>query len=288
MDTAGYRHRLGEVGSVADRPSDPPAPRAPLRTYFSVSEDGRDLMLLAELRTWLRYQERCGWLTSGICRAEIVAGRNKAAVAAERLRQADLVFVLLSMEYLRSEDCMSAELAQALALQDAGLLRLVLIHLRSVPLGELVVPVNGKQYDLRQWEWHPRTRKEPVDHEKRHRRETAWQLVEHEVRTVAVQFCQSRPPAPLTPEELALYCQGDDGGLGSFLDRFSGVIGAGLAAGAGRPFLAAQQREIASFLYWDLFCGPQAAHLLFDSHRDRSFAHFLFKIAHLLGQDLVR
>lgn len=261
-------------------------PRAPLRTYFSVSTDGHDQRLLSELRTWLRHQESCGWLQRGRCRAEISAGERSAELAADSLRQADLIFVLLSVEYLESDDCMTRELAPAILLQEAGLAHLVLIHLRAVPMGELTVMASGERIDLRRWDWLPKGSTQPVDSERRHKREATWQKVEQEVRNLVLRLCVGTDDP--SEAEFARYQRQDEGGLGSFLDRFNRVIGAGLRAGSGRVFPSAEVLDIARKIYWDLFCAPTPDYVVYDPQRDRSFAHFIFKVAHILGQSFVR
>jgi hypothetical protein len=261
-----------------------------LRPYFSASGHRRDQTLLKELREWLKLQRNLGWLEAGTVRQELALSDPSLAMSAvaSELRRADLVFVLLSMEYLNSTECIESELALALSLQEAGLLQVIIIQLRAVPIGEIPVPANGQLHDLRRWDWHPKQTGRPVDSFNLFQRAAAWRIVESEVRTRVIQIREGRTSEDLPTEEFDLYCKGEEQGLGMFLDRFTRAICAGYEAGSQQPSLRSEQLEVARKIYWDLFCAPKMIHGAYIKSQHRSFAHFLFKVAFLVGKKAVR
>lgn len=261
------------------------APRPPLRVYYSVSGEKRDRRLLKELSKWLSSLQQWGWLRQGSSQHDIWPGFNKARAVADKLAQADLVFALLSVDYVYTLECMQGELPTAMARQEEGNILVVPIHLRPMPEGDLPIRMNGKFYRLPRSTWHPRETGQPIDHMDVQQRERAWQQVEHEVRTLVIEHCAAPLGAALAPEELALYRQGDEHGLGRFLDRFIAVIARGLAMGGKREFSTDEQGHIATRLYVDLFCGPTPFYDELGPDREMGFAYELFKLAYIVGSE---
>lgn len=267
-------------------------PRESLQPYFSTSGHRRDLFLLQELQQWLQTLRSRGWLKHGIGRHEIREAPSDVKgeeVIVRHVRNADLVFVLLSVAYLNSKECIDSELAPALALQEAGLVQVIIIYLRPLPPGEIPVLANGQSYDLRRWDWHPKKSGRHVDHYTRLQRDFRWRDVEEEVRTLVAKRYAELPLESLTAEELAEYFGQDEDGLAKFLDCFTRVIGAGFATGAGQQFPWREQIGVAQKIFYDLFFVQNVSHRaiiqdLYDRSRHPSFAHFLFKLAYISGR----
>ncbi|WP_437877548.1 TIR domain-containing protein [Sorangium sp. So ce513] len=118
----------------------PPAPRAgPVDVFIShAPEDERPL---GRLEVHLGLMKRQGLLRTWH-RGRVGAGGEPDAEAAARLDAAWLILLLVSADYLASEDCFTHEMTRALARHDSGAARVipVLVHAcdwASAPFGKL-------------------------------------------------------------------------------------------------------------------------------------------------------
>ncbi len=123
--------------------------KSPVEVYYSYAPTQRDEELRQELEHHLKILEHAGRI-AGWHRGEIQAGSVHAEERAAHLEQAELILLLISPDFLASQEAYGIEMKHALARQDRGDAQVVPILLRPVfyegaPFAHLeVLPSNGK------------------------------------------------------------------------------------------------------------------------------------------------
>ena len=154
--------------------------RSPVRLVYSYSH--RDEGLRDELETHLALLERQGVIAPWSDR-KIVAGEDWAGRIDEHFKDADIILLLISADFLRSNYCYEIEMENALERHRAGTARVVPIILRDVdwhsaPFGKLqALPRDGRPITL--WT----------------NRDEAWAVVAREIRNVIDELRASRAEA---------------------------------------------------------------------------------------------
>ena len=154
--------------------------RSPVRLVYSYSH--RDEGLRNELETHLALLERQGVIAPWSDR-KIVAGEDWAGRIDEHFKDADIILLLISADFLRSNYCYEIEMEDALERHRAGTARVVPIILRDVdwhsaPFGKLqALPRDGRPITL--WT----------------NRDEAWAVIAREIRNVIDELRASRAEA---------------------------------------------------------------------------------------------
>jgi predicted ATPase len=104
---------------------------SPLRVFISYSS--KDKSLLEDLETHLTSLRRQGAILEWSNRA-IIAGQDTQAAVSDNLKQADIILLLVSSDFLASQAAWDHEVTQALKRHDDGKARVIPILLRPVDL----------------------------------------------------------------------------------------------------------------------------------------------------------
>ena len=153
---------------------------SPVRLVYSFSH--KDEGLRDELETHLALLERQGVIAPWSDR-KIVAGEVWAGRIDEHFKDADIILLLISADFLRSNYCYEIEMEDALERHRAGTARVVPIILRDVdwhsaPFGKLqALPRDGRPITL--WT----------------NRDEAWAVIAREIRNVIDELRASRAEA---------------------------------------------------------------------------------------------
>jgi len=119
----------------------------PIKVFFSYSH--KDRKLLEKLKTHLSLLQREGLIQEWHDGC-IQAGQEWESEINQQLEAADLILLLISPEFMKSEFCYAKEMERALQRHEAGTARVVPIILRptdwqSAPFGKLqCLPLEGK------------------------------------------------------------------------------------------------------------------------------------------------
>jgi nucleoside phosphorylase len=123
--------------------------KSPVEVYYSYAPTERDEELRLELEHHLKILEHAG-LIAGWHRGEIRAGSVHAQERSAHLEQAQLILLLISPDFLASQEAYGIEMRHALARQARGEAHVIPILLRPVlyegaPFAHLeMLPSNGK------------------------------------------------------------------------------------------------------------------------------------------------
>jgi TIR domain len=154
--------------------------KSPVQLVYGYSH--RDEGLRDQLKTHLALLERQGVIAPWSDR-KIVAGEDWAGRIDEHFKDADIILLLISADFLRSNYCYEIEMENALERHRVGAARVVPIILRDVdwhsaPFGELrALPKDGRPITL--WT----------------NRDEAWAAVAREIRNVIDELHASRAGA---------------------------------------------------------------------------------------------
>ncbi|WP_376797224.1 trypsin-like peptidase domain-containing protein [Thermogemmatispora sp.] len=112
-----------------------------LKVFISHSSAGRDLKLKADLEKQLEHLRQQGLIES-YASGELSGGKESSELQ-RQLEEADIILLLISADYLASEQCYNREMQQAMQRHEAGTARVIPIKLRPTagldtsPFGKL-------------------------------------------------------------------------------------------------------------------------------------------------------
>ena len=153
----------------------------PVRAFVSYSH--KDERRRAELETHLKLLQRVGALQIWTDR-RIVAGTEWKGLIDENLERADLILLLISADFMKSDYCYDVELKRALERHEAKEARVIpiivrMVAWRSAPFGKLqALPADGKVVD--------RGNRGPAS------RDAAWTAVAEELETALREIAEDR------------------------------------------------------------------------------------------------
>src|SRR5438552_922654 len=107
---------------IERRPPGMPQPAAPVPMFCSFAPEDEPLCL--ELERRLKHLQRQGLLTLWH-RGHIPTGTDQASTVTVALKRAALILLLISPDYLASDDCYDVELAHAMQRYEAGTARVI-------------------------------------------------------------------------------------------------------------------------------------------------------------------